>query len=85
MENLWPKAVVSLTPTSKTRAHAAHAPLRRLSEAALSACSEAELLAAFAAEARSALKIDGVELIAPAWSRLRSLPAPRKSSPPRAR
>jgi diguanylate cyclase (GGDEF)-like protein len=46
--------------------HAAHAPLRRLSEAALSACSEADLLAALAAAARSALALDGVELIAAA-------------------
>jgi diguanylate cyclase (GGDEF)-like protein len=46
--------------------HAAHAPLRRLSEAALSACSEADLLAALAAAARSALAVDGVELIAAA-------------------
>jgi len=40
--------------------------LRRLSEAALSACSEADLLAALAAAARSALALDGVELIAAA-------------------
>ncbi len=43
----------------------AHAPLRRLSEAALSACSEAELITALAAEARSALKVDRVEVLTP--------------------
>ena len=37
-----------LTATSTARAHVAHAPLRRLSEAALSACSDAELIALFA-------------------------------------
>jgi diguanylate cyclase (GGDEF)-like protein len=63
---LRPKAVDSLAPASTTRVHAAHAPLRRLSEAALSACSEADLLAALAAAARSALALDGVELIAAA-------------------
>ncbi|HKH18364.1 MAG TPA: diguanylate cyclase, partial [Solirubrobacteraceae bacterium] len=44
----------------------AHAPLRRLSEAALSACSEADLLAALAAEARGALAVDDVEVMAAA-------------------
>jgi diguanylate cyclase (GGDEF)-like protein len=52
-----------LAPASKTRAHTAHAPLRRLSEAALSACSEADLLAALAAEASGALAVDRVELV----------------------
>lgn len=55
----------SLAPASTIRAHAAHAPLRRLSEAALSACSESELVAALAAEARSALKAHRVEVLAP--------------------
>ena len=68
---LRPKAVISQTPVSTTRTHAAHAPLRRLSEVALSACSEGELVAAFVAEARSALKVDGAEMLAPA-----SEPAP---------
>jgi diguanylate cyclase (GGDEF)-like protein len=54
-----------LASTSRTRAHSAHAPLRRLSEAALSACSDAELIAALAAEAGSALKVDGVEILTP--------------------
>jgi len=39
--------------------------MRRLSEAALAACSEAELTAAFVAEIRSALKAEAVELLAP--------------------
>jgi len=49
----------------------AHAQLRRLSEAALSARSQDELLAAFAAETRGALGVDGVEVLEPA-----SAPAP---------
>ena len=49
---LRPKAVIPLTTASTSRAHVAHVPLRRLSEAALSACSDGELLALFAAEAR---------------------------------
>ena len=44
----------------------AHAPLRRLSEAALSACSEAGLLAAFTAETRAALPVGAVEVLVPA-------------------
>jgi diguanylate cyclase (GGDEF)-like protein len=44
----------------------AHTPLRRLSEAALSARSDADVVAAFGAEARSALKVDAVELLASA-------------------
>jgi diguanylate cyclase (GGDEF)-like protein len=43
-----------------------HAPLRRLSEAALSARSDAELTAALAEEARGALMLDAFELVAPA-------------------
>jgi GAF domain-containing protein len=62
---LRPKAVIPLAPASKTRVHVAHAPLRRLSEAALSARTQDELLASLAAEARSALKADAVEVLAP--------------------
>jgi diguanylate cyclase (GGDEF)-like protein len=70
------EAVITLTPTSKTRAHASHAPLRRLSEAALSARSDDELLAAFAAEARSALKVDRVEVLDPALQPVPPPPGP---------
>jgi diguanylate cyclase (GGDEF)-like protein len=41
-------------------------PLRRLSEAALSACSDAEVTAALAAAAAGALNVDAFELVAPA-------------------
>src|SRR5215211_8004916 len=61
---LRPKAVIPLTTTSTSRAHVAHAPLRRLSEAALSACGDDELLALFAAEARGALPADAVDIVA---------------------
>src|SRR5215213_348127 len=60
---LRPKAVIPLTTTSTSRAHVAHAPLRRLSEAALSACGDDELLALFAAEARGALPADAVDIV----------------------
>jgi diguanylate cyclase (GGDEF)-like protein len=53
----------TLTTTSTARAHVAHAPLRRLSEAALSACSDPELIALFAAETRGALAVECVEVV----------------------
>jgi diguanylate cyclase (GGDEF)-like protein len=59
---LRPKAVIPPTTASTSRAHVAHAPLRRLSEAALSARSDEELLALFAAGARGALAVDAIEI-----------------------
>ena len=49
--------------TSTARAHAAHAPLRRLSETALSARAPDELRAALIAEARRALGADAVDVL----------------------
>jgi diguanylate cyclase (GGDEF)-like protein len=65
---LRPKAAGTLTTTPTTRAHVAHAPLRRLSEAALSACSDAELIDLFRAEARGGLAVDAVEVVGTAAS-----------------
>ena len=61
IEALRPKAPISTALASITPAHAS---LRRLSEVALSACSEAELLAELALVTRGALQLDGVELLA---------------------
>ena len=61
-QTLRPKAATTLTTTTSIPAHVAHAPLRRLSEAAISACAPDELLASFAVEAREALGIDDVEV-----------------------
>ena len=52
-----------LTTTASIRAHVAHAPLRRLSEAALTASDAAALLATFAGELRGALPIEGFEVM----------------------
>jgi diguanylate cyclase (GGDEF)-like protein len=54
---------IPLTTSSTALALVAHAPLRRLSEAALSAGSDAELVAVFLAEASGALAVEGIELI----------------------
>ena len=52
-------------PTAHTQqAHSAHAPLRRLSEAALAARADEELIAAFIVETRAALAVDAVEVLA---------------------
>jgi diguanylate cyclase (GGDEF)-like protein len=53
----------TLTRTSTARAHAAHAPLRRLSETALSARAPDELRAALIAEAGRALGADAVDVV----------------------
>jgi len=55
--------VIPLTPASTSRAHVAHAPLRRLSEAALRASDDAELLSLFAREARGALPADAADIV----------------------
>ena len=65
-ESPCPKAAIPPSQTATNRAHGAHAPLRRLSQAALSACSDGDLIAAFADEARGALKVDVVEFLTPA-------------------
>jgi diguanylate cyclase (GGDEF)-like protein len=59
-----PKVTIRSTSASQPRPHVAHVQLRRLSEVALAACDEAELLASFAAETRSALSLTAVEVIA---------------------
>ena len=61
-----PRTPISLPPASQTRAHVAHAPLRRLSEAALSACAPDELLDALADALRSARAVEDVRLCPPA-------------------
>jgi diguanylate cyclase (GGDEF)-like protein len=75
-ETFGRRRVITLTSASKSRALAAHVPLLRLSEAALSACSDAELVAAFTAEVRSALAVDAVELIEPGASDAPAAPGP---------
>ncbi|HYI20927.1 MAG TPA: diguanylate cyclase [Solirubrobacteraceae bacterium] len=57
-----------LPGTSTARAHDAHAPLRRLSETALSARAPDELRAALIAEARRALGADAVDVVGAAMS-----------------
>jgi diguanylate cyclase (GGDEF)-like protein len=53
-----------------------HSPLRRLSEVALSACSDTELLAAFAAEACCVLGVQSVEVVAPGTDEAPAPPGP---------
>ena len=60
-----PRLQAPLTTLPTFPAHDAHAPLRRLSAAAISACRDDEVLDALVAEAKGALLADRVELVVP--------------------